>query len=87
MIHNDGQHVRDFISFHYVIMTILDAIKNPNKWQGIFNVSSGIGVGVLDAFRMFGQRQEPDFAEDTNSELRAKISVLDNTKWMNQWRK
>lgn len=81
-IHGDGSQVRDFVTVDKIINTLEAAVDDPKKYRGTYNVSSGVGMTILEAFHEYGQG-EPKFLKDVSS--RAKFSVLDNTKWKSKW--
>ena len=81
-IHGDGNQVRDFVFVDDVCNTIVDAIENPRKWRGTFNVGVGFGLSVNTVFKMFGQGK-PEHIKDAPTGVRC--SVLDNCRWERQW--
>jgi nucleoside-diphosphate-sugar epimerase len=83
IVYGSGMQVRDFVPVEQVVNTIVDAIKNPKKWQGVFNVSTGRGLTVLNIYRDYG-KGSPIFKKARPKDVR--FSVLDNTKWLKQWK-
>jgi UDP-glucose 4-epimerase len=50
-IYGDGLQTRDFVHVDMVRL----AIRNAIKWQGIFNIGSGVSKTVLDVAKEFGK--------------------------------
>lgn len=83
IIFGTGTIVRDYINVEFVVQTIRNAIKHPKKWTGTFNVSTGQGLTVLDIYKDYG-KGSPIFKKGRPGDV--KFSVLDNTKWLDQWK-
>ncbi len=76
---NYPEHIRDFVSVDEVIDGILFSITKPYYWQGIFNLSSGVGVTMQ---KLHSILRPFDKMISINSDLKEiSYSVLDNSKY------
>lgn len=79
-IYGDGSQIRDYISVDKVVRVIRQAIKHPKRYQGTFNVSTGIGISTKDIFILYGHGT-PIHLKKRKGDVR--YSVLDNHKLRN----
>ena len=79
-IYDDGEAIRDYIPVKLVVDCINAAIKHPEKWSGITNVSSGIATSVNDLWELYGIG-EPVYVAGGSG---LRYSVLDNRKMLRQ---
>lgn len=77
-IYGKGDNVRDYVTVFWVADTIIRAIKNPARWFGITNVSSGFGQTVMDVWRDYNPTDKPEHVAPRKTDV--KCSILDNTR-------
>lgn len=82
VIYGSGLQVRDFVSVEFIVDAIYQIIKQPKKYQGIYNLSSGVGMTVKKTFKMYGsgkaihKKKRPD---------EVHYSVLNNDKFFGRF--
>lgn len=76
VIYGSGKQVRDYIQVEKVVSVIMEAVEQPDRWQGITNVSSGIGSSTNQIFQLFAQGEAIHAYKRPGD---ADYSVLDNT--------
>lgn len=77
-IYGNGMDVRDYVSVKTVAHAFCLAATQPEKYRGeIYNISSGVPMTTLDAFRKYG-KGEPVHVEAR--EFDTKYSLLLNSK-------
>lgn len=76
-IYGDGEQVRDFVAIALVCQSVAKAIENPIDWMATFNISSGKGMTINEAFKLFGSGK-PRYLKAKPNEI--KHSILDNSR-------
>jgi len=49
-LNNNGESVRDFVHVDDVVNVILRSVLEPQKWQGTYNVATGVGTTIKELF-------------------------------------
>lgn len=77
-IFGNGSQVRDYIPVTVVCDVIRTAIKNPKKFQGITNISTGVGKTTNEIYKKFSLNKKPQYVKPRKGDV--QYSVLDNSK-------
>lgn len=76
-INGDGKKTRDFVRLEDIVPVIVEAAIT-NKWRGVYNLSSGKGISMLNLYKRFFPNEKPIFKPEVDDEI--IYSILDNTK-------
>lgn len=77
IIYGNGQQVRDYVSADRVARAIASIVKYPEKHnKEIYNISSGVGITVNEAFKKYGEGT-PVYSDERSFDV--AYSVLDNS--------
>ena len=77
-IYGDGENIRDYISVDKVRSVIQKILEDPKKYnQQVYNISSGKGMTVNEAFKKYG-KGKPKYEKARTYDV--KCSILNNTK-------
>jgi nucleoside-diphosphate-sugar epimerase len=78
-IYGDGSNIRDYIYVEQVVDAIETIVKDPDQFNGeTFNISSGKGQTVNEAYDTFGKGGLPEYTAARSFDV--DYSVLDNSK-------
>lgn len=69
--------VRDYVFVEDVVNVLVQAAI-ADKWEGLFNLSSGKGISTVKLFKRFFPNEEPVFSERGEDEI--QYSVLNNER-------
>jgi nucleoside-diphosphate-sugar epimerase len=75
-IYGDGSQIRDYVAVRYVCDSIVGAIKYPDKWRGVTNVSRGRGTTTLELLNAFNTKK-PVFKPARKGDVQCSILCKD----------
>lgn len=82
-IFGTGNDVRDYVHVQDVVHAITASIKNPKKFQGVTNVSSGEGMTTNRLFELLSDGAKPVHVAAREGDV--QCSILDNSKLESLW--
>ncbi len=72
VINGDGKQVRDFVRLEDIVPVIVEAAIS-SKWKGVYNLSTGKGIQILDLFKRLYPKSEIVYDKKAINEIRSSI--------------